>query len=361
MGAVIHFSEKYKEALMKGFDKKSETDSLFSHDLDMEFSGVKTVHVTSLKTEPLQDYDRTKNVGAGSRFGETKEVGDEVQTFTMTQDKSLSLSIDKGNNEEQFNMKKAGAVMKAHRDERIVPEVDTYRLKKWAQDAGIHKELAAEPTKTTIVSQIIELHNEMLDAGVPDQITLVISRKYLPALKLSTEWTALDSLGGKTLPKGTIGEFDGMPVKPMTSKRMPANVPFMLLYKGSIIAPRKINTFKGHVDPPGLSGDLLEFRMMHDAFVLGKKADGAAVACLPGTVVKEPTITVAGGKATIATTTANATIYYTTDGSDPRYSVEAKAYTAAVTLADGDELRAYAVANGLFNSAVAKHDYKATT
>lgn len=359
MGTTIHFSEKYKEALLKGFDQKSETDSLFTHDLDMEFSGVKTVHVTSLKTEELQDYDRSVTVGSASRYGETKEVGDEVQTFTMTQDKSLSLSIDKGNNEEQFNMKKAGAVMKAHRDERIVPAVDTYRLKKWAQDAGIHYELGTEPNSANIVSQIVTLHNEMLDAGVPDQITLVISRKYLPALKLSSEWIALDSLGGKTLPKGTIGEFDGMATKPMTSKKMPENVPFMLIYKGSVISPRKINDFKGHVDPPGLSGDLLEFRMMYDAFVLGKKCKGCAVACLPGTVAATPTITVDSGKATIASTTSGATIYYTTDGSDPRYSVEAKTYTAAVALADGDQVRAYAAADGKFNSAVAEYDHTA--
>ena len=354
MGNTIHFSEKYKEALMKGFENKSETDSLFSHDLDMEFSGVKTVHVTSLKTEPLQDYDRNVAVGTASRYGTTKEVGDEVQTFTMTQDKSLSLSIDKGNNAEQFNMKKAGAVMKAERDERIIPEVDTYRLAKWAKDAGIHYQLEAAPTKTNIVSQIINLHNDMLDAGVPEQITLVIARKYMPALKLSEEWTALDSLGGKTLPKGTIGEFDGMPVKPMPTTRMPASVPFMLLYKGSVISPVKINDFKGHVDPPGLSGDLLEFRMMYDAFVLGKKAKGCAAACLPGTVTAKPTISVSGGKATI--TADGATIYYTTDGSDPRYSVEAKTYTAAVTLAAGDELRAYAVASGKFNSEVAEYN-----
>lgn len=352
--SVIHFSEKYKEGLIAGFNKASETDALFSHELDMEFSGVKTVHVKSLKTEALQDYDRSKAVSTGSRYGVTKEVGDEEQTFTMTQDKSLSLSIDKGNNTEQFNVKKAGAVMKAHRDEQIIPAVDTYRLGKWAKEAGIHKELAAETDKTNIVTQIIELHNEMLDAGVPDQITLVITRSYLPALKLSTEWTALDSLGGKSLPKGTIGEFDGMPVKPMTSKKMPANVPFMLMYKGAAIAPMKINDFKGHVDPPGLSGDLLEFRMTHDAFVLGKKANGVAVGCLPGSVTAVPTIAVASGKATI--TCDGATIYYTTDGSDPRYSVDAKVYTAAVTVKSGDQVRAYAVASGKFNSAVAVSD-----
>ena len=68
-----------------------------------------------------------------------------------------------------------------------------------------------------------------------------------------------------------------------------------------------------------------------------------------------PTITMDGAKATIAAT--GATIYYTTDGSDPRYSVDAKTYTAAVTLEKGDQLRAYAVANGKFRSGVVAQDY----
>jgi hypothetical protein len=253
-------------------------------------------------------------------------------------------------------MKQAGKVMKAERDEQIIPEVDTYRLAKWAAEGGIHKELAEAPSKTNIVTQILELHNEMLDAGVPDQINLLIARTYLPTLKLSSEWTALDSLGGKTLPKGFIGEFDGMAVKPMTSKRMPANVPFMLIYKGAVIAPMKIDKFKGHVDPPGLSGDLLEFRMIHDAFVLGKKAAGCAVAVLKGFVQATPTITMSENKATVASSGATA-IYYTTDGSDPRYSKDAKAYTAAVTLAAGETIRAYAVADGKYASAVAEKTY----
>ena len=356
MGKTIHYSEQYKKGLLDSFHKASETDDMFNHDLDMEFSGVKTVHVTSLRTEKLQDYDRNKEVGTGSRYGRTKEVGNEVQTFTMTQDKSLSLSIDKGNNKETMDQTKVGKVMKAEREERIIPEVDKYRLSKWAKEAGIHEELAAAPTKSTIVSQIIELHNKMLDAGVPDQLQLRVARVYMPTLKLSTEWAGLDSLGGKTLPKGCIGEFDNMAVKPMSTKRMPDGVPFMITYKGSLIAPMKINDFKGHVDPPGLSGDLLEFRMMHDAFVLGKKSSGVAVACLPGTVVKTPAIAVDGSKATITCATGDAVIYYTTDGSDPRYSVDAKLYTTPVALVSGDELRSYAAKEGMFWSAVAEYD-----
>ena len=118
---TMHFGEKYRQAVLEGFRQRSYTESSMSHDLDLEFSGARTVHVLSLQTEPLQDYDRNGDLAEGSRFGQTKEVGDFEQTFTMTQDKSLSLSVDKGNNAEQFNVKKAGAIMAAERDEHVVP------------------------------------------------------------------------------------------------------------------------------------------------------------------------------------------------------------------------------------------------
>jgi len=357
MSTTIHFDEKYKAALMEGFEKASETDGLFDHSLDMEFSGVKTVHVKSLRTEPLQDYDRTKGVGTGSRYGDTKEVGNDEQTFTMSQDKSLSLSVDKGNNMEVMDKHKAGAIMKAEREEHIIPEVDTYRLKKWAADAGIHEELTAEPTTDTIIGYIIKARNKQRDKGVKGDVSLLIPYEYLDTLQLAKQWINLDSLGGKTLPKGTVGQISGMNVLPMSNDRMPAGVAFMILHKKSVISPMKIKDFKGHVDPPGLSGDLIEFRMIYDAFVLGKKADGVLVASNPGTVVKTPTITMTKSSAAIASTTEGVTIYYTLDGSDPRYSVEAKVYTAALTLTKGDRLRAYAAKSGMFNSGVAVQDY----
>lgn len=356
MGNTIHFSEKFKNGLMEGFSNASETDGLFNHDLDMEFSGVKTVHVTSLKTEPLQDYNRALQVGTGSRYGATKEVGNEVQTFTMTQDKSLSLSVDKGNNKEVLDMAKVGAIMKAEREEHIVPEVDTYRLAKWAKEAGIHRLLTAAPTSDTVIEQVIKARNAQRNKGVKGAVSLLIPYEYLDTLMLAKQWVNLDSLGGKTLPKGTVGQISGMNVVPVTDERMPEGAAFMIIHKGACISPMKIQDFKGHVDPPGLSGDLIEFRMMYDAFVLGKKADGVLVGCLPGTVSTTPTITLSGAKATIAASGAT-TIYYTTNGSDPRYSVDAKVYTSEVTLSAGDQLRAYSATNGKFNSDVAAKDY----
>lgn len=354
---AIHLGEKYKTALVEGFKQKSYTEGFMTHSLDVEFSGVKTVHVLQLKTEPLQDYNRSTSVGEGSRFGTTKEVGDHLQTFTMTQDKSLSLSVDKGNNVEQFNVKQAGKIMAAERDEHIVPEIDRYRLRRWAELGGIH-EAVTEPTKDTIVSMIINLHNKMLDLRVPETgCALFIARKYIPALKLSPEWVGLDSLGGKSLPKGSIGEIDGLAVKPIPTDRFPQNAYFAIMHRDAIFSPMKIESFKAHKDPPGLSGDLLEFRMLYDAFVLGAKCNGVAVACASSSVAATPTITVSSGNATIASSTSGATILYTLDGSDPRYSDEAKTYSAAIPATSGATVRAVAQKAGFYSSALAEKTF----
>jgi hypothetical protein len=63
-----------------------------------------------------------------------------------------------------------------------------------------------------------------------------------------------------------------------------------------------------------------------------------------------------GAKATLASSGAG-TIYYTVDGSDPRYSDDAKVYTAAVTLTAGQTIRAYATKAGMYASAVAEKTY----
>lgn len=352
---AINFSEKFHQRLMKGFEQHTETDSMFSHDLDMEFSGVYTVHVTSVVTEPLQDYDKSKSLDKGSRYGAFKEVGDEVQTFEMTGDKSLNLTIDKGNNEGQFNMKKAGEVMGAETKEQIGPYLDKHRLRRWAEQ-GSHVLLAAAPAKTNIIEAIMTQKDDMLDKYVPDQLQLTIDRKYLRMIVLSEEYVRLENLGGKVLPKGTVGEFYGMAVKPMPASKMPANVPWMITHKSALIAPTKIKKFKGHVDPPGLNGDLIEFRMIQDAFVLGKKVDGCSVAVLPGFVQTAPAIALSGAEATITATGAEAT-YYTVDGSDPRFSKTRKVYTAKVTLEAGQTIKAYSTGAGKYASALAEAAY----
>ena len=356
--ATIHFGEKHMERLMKGFDAASLTDGLINHDVDMQFSGVKTVHVKSILTTPLQKYDPTRDIDTGSRYGKTVEVSDDEQTFEMGDKISLSLTIDKTNNVDQFEMKKAGEVMNAYKQEQIVPYLDKYRMNKWAKDGGMHYALEAEPTLDTIAQTVIRARNAQRNRRVPGNAALIIPYEYLDVLSLSKQWINLEKLGGQVLTKGAMGRFYGMDVVPFINELMPANAWFMIMGKKASIAPKKIDSFKGHVNPPRINGDLLEFLMYHDAFVLGKKADDILVASMKDNVCAVPTISVEGNSATI--TAAGSTIYYTTNGADPRYSVDVKTYTGAVALTPGDQLRAYAAADGKFKSDVAKYDHPNT-
>lgn len=352
MAETIHFGEKFRTALAKYFASKSVTDHAFNHNIDAEFVGSDTVHIYEIATTALNNYNKGIDPSTGSRFGNVVEVGDHCYTFRMTQDVSLDRSVDRGNNDAVFNIKKAGDIMKAYTDKRIRPAKDRYRLMKWCSEAGIHTGLSKAPDKSTIVEQIIDLHSAMVDEDVPEgEGILYIPRVYLKALKLSTEWVGLDSLGGKTLPKGTIGLFDGLAVQPVSTKLFPENCYFAIFVKDAIIAPEKINTFRGIKDSENMDGDRLQYRCKYDAFVMPSLAAGAAVACAASAVTAAPTVAVSGGKATVTST--EGTVYYTLDGSDPRYqSADAKAYSAAVVVTAGDIFRCCAKADGKYHSAV---------
>lgn len=351
MAETIHFGEKFRTALAKYFADQSVTDHAFNHNIDAEFAGSDTVHIYEIATTALNNYNKAADPASASRFGPVVEVGDHMYTFKLSQDVSLDRSIDRGNNDAQFNIKKAGAVMKAYIDKVIRPSKDKYRLGKWCTEAGIHTGLSSAPTKTSIVEQIIDLHSAMIDENVPEgEGTLYISRTYLKHLKLASEWVGLDSLGGKSLPKGTVGMFDGLIVQPVSSRIFPENCYFAIFVKDAIIAPEKINTFRGIKDSENMDGDRLQYRCKYDAFVMPSMAAGAAVACAASAVSAAPTVAVSGGKATI---TGNGTIYYTLDGSDPRYqSADAKVYSAAVAVEAGTILRCCAKEGNKFHSAV---------
>ena len=107
-----------------------------------------------------------------------------------------------------------------------------------------------------------------------------------------------------------------------------------------------------------MDGDRLQYRCKFDAFVMPNLAAGAAVACAKASVTATPTVAVAGGKATVTST--EGVVYYTLDGSDPRYqSADVKVYSAAVAVTKGDIFRCCAKAEGKFHSAATYNEVTA--
>lgn len=344
---MINLATKYSKKVQERFYQESLTQSSFSKDLDMEFTGVKSVKVSEIGVVPMNDYTRS----GANRYGTPQELQDSIQEFIMTKDRAFTFTIDKGNDMEQQYIKKAGKACARQLKEVVTPEIDKYRFDIWAKNAGQGAAVTA-PTKSTVYGLIVDAMAALDNKFVPKAgRTLYVGTTTYKALLQSSEFLNLEKLGTKLVSKGQIGEVLGMPVVYVPDTYLPTDVYFMIILKDAAISPVKLHEYNIHKDPPGISGHLAEGRFIYDAFVRGTKMDGIYVAIATGKKVADPTINVSSSTATLATETSGATIYYTTDGSDPRYSDSRKSGTSAA-MPTGGKLRCVAMKPGFVMSGV---------
>ncbi len=317
---------------------------------DYEFTGAKTVKILTPVTVPMNNYKRTGT----NRYGNPTEMQDIIQEMTLTQDRSFALTIDKGNDADQGYAKNAGKMLMLQIAERAVPEFDKYVFEKLAKNAGFIEGNSTPMTKSNICDRISTAGVMLDDMEVPayDRMLFVSTQGY-KMLKHSDEFMAVQELGKEALAKGIVGSYDNMQVIKVPAPRWPANVNFMIVHKNAATAPVKLSETKLHKDPPGISGHLLEGREYYDCFVFGPRAWGVYAEVDTGegkaTVCAVPEIA-ANGALTCAT--SGAEIWYTTDGSDPRYSSTAMRGSNAGNIA-GAQVKAYAKKDGMYNSAIA--------
>jgi hypothetical protein len=271
---MINLHEKYAKKVQERFYQESLTESSFSKSLDMEFTGVRTVKVSSINTVPMTDYTRSGT----SRYGTPTDLQDTLQEFVMTKDRAFSFIIDKGNHLEQNMITKAGSAISRELREVTTPEIDTYRFSKWAEGAG-HKVTIDAPAKDNILELVIDAKMAMDNKLVPAKgRTLYVGSAAYKALLGCEEYIRLNDLGSKSLVNGKVGEIMGMDVKFVPDTYLPENVAFMIIFKEAAISPMKLHEYKVHKDPPGISGHLAEGRFIYDAFVIETKKDGIYVA-----------------------------------------------------------------------------------
>ncbi len=337
---MIHFSPKFTDKIQSSFVEESIVAGRLSTDYD--FAGAKTVKVLTPLTIPMSDYDRT---ATANRYGTPAEMQDIVQELTLSQDKSFAMTIDKGNYEDQAFLKKAAKMLTLQVSERAIPEMDTYILANLAQKAGKVVGSSAACTKDNICDRISEATQALDDAEVPqNDRTLFVSSTLYAMLKHSAEFLAVESVARDAIRRGVVGRYDNMDVVKVPQKRWPAYVNFMVVHKSAAIAPVKLSETHIHTNPPGLSGNLLEGRQYYDLFVFGVKCDGVYVnvdtASGKGKLCAKPSIN--AGTGAITCSTSGAIIKFTTDGTDPRYSANAKTGTQSDVVVPGTVIRAYA-------------------
>lgn len=342
---AINLVTKSSGKLLQDFVKNSYFAGKASNEYDLV--GARSLRITSAVTVPLSDYTRE----GLARFGELKEVQDTVQELTMSQDKAFSLSIDKTNQSDQLSMKKAGEVMKAQMDEQVYPYMDKYALKRYAEQAGQIMTLSAKPTAANILKEVNKMRAARVNAKVPAENNyLGLPAALYSEVLDSDKFVHIERVAGAALEKGVVGSLYGFSVMEIPDEYFPEGVYALAFQKKSVIAPKKIHSMRIIEEDKDVDGSILQGHFYFDNFVLGKRAGGVIALTADGMRSTAPTVSVSG---TTATVSGDGVVYYTTDGSDPRYSAHRQVYSGTVSLQSGQVIHAYAVQSGLLPSAVA--------
>lgn len=239
---------------------------------DYEFTGVETVKVYSIPVVPLKDYSRS----GSNRYGTPDDLQRNVQTMTVKKDRAFTFIIDKGDKLQSQMVMDSGKALSRQTNEVMIPEFDAYCFKTLADaatDAGNSDSTA--PTKSNAYELFLKGMESLGDNNVPDQGRVAFcSYAFANLLKQDSAFMKYGNTSQEMLIKGVIGEVDGAKIVKVPSSRLPAGCAFILCHPLAATAPKQLEEFKTHDNPPGISGWLCEGRFIYDCFVLDEKVGG---------------------------------------------------------------------------------------
>jgi len=344
---AVNLAVKYAKQFAAAFAPESYLEGRYN--TKWSFEGVKEIAIQSPVTVPMTPYTRA----GANRYGNPTEMDTALQKLTLTKDEGFTKTLDRGNYTDSQMAISAANWLNEEVKQVVRPTTEKYALHKWAQDAGQIATIAAAPTKSTVTDAMLGLDVALDNGNVSDSARyLYIPTSQHKNIALSSEFLSLEKLGEKAVGRGHIGQIGNMNVIKVPDAYMPANCFGLVAHKDSVILARKLSEVHRHIDPPGISGWLMEGRCYYDAFVLAAKAAGVAALVLASAKQATPTINISSGSATITSSGATE-IKYTLDGTDPRYSASAQVYSAAVNVASGTVVKAVAYKTGSFASDVA--------
>jgi N4-gp56 family major capsid protein len=268
---AVNLASKYSGKVDERFKLKSLTEAA-THQ-EYEWNGVNAVNVYSIATSAMGNYTRS----GASRYGTPAELDDTVANYTLSRDRAFTFSIDKGNREDSQMVREAGKALARQNDEVVVPEIDIYRLTKWvaAATANSGRPTATNITASNAYSSFLAATEYLDENKVPTEGRIAfVTPKFYNFLKLDPTFLKASEIGQKMLINGQVGEVDGVKIVKAPSSYFPAKTPFVITHKSVMCAPKKLQEYKIHENPPGINGNLVEGRIYYDAFVMDAKKKG---------------------------------------------------------------------------------------
>jgi hypothetical protein len=114
-----NYAASHLKTLDERFYTESKTDVIVNKGIRLDFNGKNSVTIYNVDTVAENDYTRSGT----NRFGALVELGTGTQTFTLSQDKSFTFTVDRGNLSDSMMAQEAAKAVK-----RQVREVSVPRL-----------------------------------------------------------------------------------------------------------------------------------------------------------------------------------------------------------------------------------------
>lgn len=270
---AVNLAQKYSSVLDQVFTAGSYTDKYVNKKYD--FDGVQTINVYTVTTVEPSDYSRTET---GDRFGGNNELQNIVTPYTLTNDKSFKLVIDRGNYEQTALAEKAGAVMKAEMEERVIPMIDADRIKAAATGATAVSQAITAGTNAYTDILKAEAFLDEDKAPVEGRVLFVTPGYYNTIKEYITTTMHADTYSSKLISRGYVGELDGIPVVKVPTSYFPTKTNAVLWHRDALLGAKQIMNTRIKTDSELVDGTLLLGRFIYGSFVLnGKKKSVASI------------------------------------------------------------------------------------
>ena len=263
-----NYASRFQKTVDEVFRLKSKTSEIINKGIRLDYQGVNAVSIFGVSTVPEVNYVRSGT----NRFGSLAELDTTRETFTLSQDKSFTYSIDRGNLEDSMMVTEAGSTLKRQIEVVCVPNTDIYRLTTLQAYCVANSQLGATSGVSTTASnamiKILDLGAQLDNLYVPEEgRVLYVTPAIAAFLMLDSNFIKNSDRAQGLMIAGKIGEVNGNTVVKVPVSYFPAKTEMLLVHEEVLIAPHKFDTYRILKEVQGVDGWVVEGRRYFDAFI----------------------------------------------------------------------------------------------
>lgn len=283
----IALATRYLPLLDEVYKRGSLTSILDMTDERVRWIGAKTVELYAVNLVGLSDYDRNAGFVPGDTNGGW-------EAYTINCDRGRSYTVDVMDNDESVGMAFGTLLGEVERLE-IIPEVDSYRLAKYAANAGIVGAATTVTALTDVADLIDTAKADMDNAEVPTEGRILFVAPYVYK-QLRKNITRMVMNGDGNV-NNEIEMYNGMRVIQVPESRFHTSITLNAPTSSSgvggytaggavinflIVHPSAVMQIIKHFVPRVFSPEVnqradawsLDARIYHDCFVKASKTNG---------------------------------------------------------------------------------------